>query len=305
MTDIIIEKIPLEEYEHIPFTKNFPSMPILYLEYLQNKEKINKINYPSYKKINSNYKLTEKNDELNEKNDSKSDEENRDEGNEGNEGDEVNEGDEKNEGDKIDKIFGDKNNVSNYTPPTFNELEKNKNRYIEEDEETQKKRNLLYFKYEVLRRIHPNSKIPEFTIHSDPNVMEQKYEMLTKKLSLVSSIENWKRYMIIFVMVSEVLLGKVFNFDMEGFAQQQIISMSTYDKLLVEIAEKNYDITGNSKWSPEIKLFFMLTMNIVIFVVSKFISNKTGSNIIESINNIINGNNKINNENNEREMKEP
>jgi hypothetical protein len=165
----------------------------------------------------------------------------------------------------------------------------------EEDEETQKERNAVYFKYEVLRRMHPNASIPEFTLYSDPKLMSQKYEMLTKKLSLDSSVENWKRYMIVFVMGCEVVLGKI-NFDMEGFAQQQIMSMNTYDQLLVEMAEKSY-VPSGSKWSPEIRLFMMLTMNVVLFVVSKMIFKKTGTNLLGTINSMTNTA--------ERSMKEP
>ena len=113
--------------------------------------------------------------------------------------------------------------------------------------------------------------------------------------SYPSSVENWKRYMIVFVMGCEVALGKV-NFDMEGFAQQQIMSMKTYDQLLVEMAEKSYMPSG-SKWSPEIRLFMMLTMNVVLFVVSKMIFKKTGTNLLGTINSMTNTA--------ERSMKEP
>lgn len=197
------------------------------------------------------------------------------------------------------------------SPPTLEELQKKKNnasgtqaftisrdyRYAEEeDEETQKERNAVYFKYEVLRRMHPNANIPEFTIYSDPKLMAQKYELLTKKLSLESSVDSWKRYMIVFVMGCEVVLGKL-SFDMEGFAQQQIMSMSTYDQLLVEMAEKSYVPSGSSKWSPEVRLFMMLTVNIVLFVISKMIFKKTGTNLLGTINDLTSPQ--------ERKMKEP
>ena len=188
-------------------------------------------------------------------------------------------------------------------PPSLQELQQKKKvtinnaySYAEEDEETQKERNAVYFKYEVLRRMHPNANIPEFTMYSDPKLMSQKYEMLTKKMSLDSSVENWKRYMIVFVMGFEVALGKI-NFDMEGFAQQQIMSMNTYDQLLVEMAEKSYVPSGSSKWSPEVRLFMMLTMNVVLFVVSKMIFKKTGTNLLSTINSMTNTA--------ERSMKEP
>lgn len=178
------------------------------------------------------------------------------------------------------------------TPPTLAELRaRNQTKTLkpsdykypqEEEDEVTQKRNDVFFHYEVLKRMHPNATIPEFTAYSDPEVMAQKYELLAKKLSLDSSVENWKRYMIIFVMGCEVGLGKL-NFDMEGFAQQQIASMNTYDQLLVEMAEKSYVPSGN-RWPVEVRLLMMLTMNIVLFVVSKMIFKRTGTNLLGTIN---------------------
>jgi hypothetical protein len=210
----------------------------------------------------------------------------------------------------LNNLIGDdksSNDESPQFPPTLEELQQKRKikinrdyRYADdESEEVQKERNAVYFKYEVLRRMHPNAHIPEFTMYSDPKIMGQKYELLTKKLSLDSSVDNWKRYMIIFVMGCEVVLGKM-KFDMEGFAQQQIMSMNTYDQLLVEIAEKSYIPTGQSKWSPEIRLFMMLTMNIVLFVVSRMIFKSTGTNLLGPINDL-----STNHVAGERQMKEP
>jgi len=205
---------------------------------------------------------------------------------------------------QLNSLLGETIEHEDELPPTFEELKKKKKikvsdeyRYAEEDEETQKERNAVYFKYEVLRRMHPNAHIPEFTMYSDPKLMGQKYELLTKKLSLESSVDNWKRYMIIFVMGCEVVLGKM-KFDMEGFAQQQIMSMSTYDQLLVEMAEKSYVPTGQSKWPAEIRLLMMLTMNIVLFVVSRMIFKTTGTNLLGTIN-------ELSPQQPERKMKEP
>jgi len=174
--------------------------------------------------------------------------------------------------------------------PTLSDLQRQKKvvidkeyGYAEDDEQTQEERNALYFKYEVLRRMHPNTHIPEVTPYSDPKALKAKYDILTKKLSLNTTVDNWKRYLIVAVMACEVALGKV-NFDMEGFAQQQITQMSTYDQLLVEIAEKNQTPT-QSRWGPEVRLGMMMSLNVVLFVVSKMIFKKTGHNLLGTINN--------------------
>lgn len=337
-----IEKIPLEEFDRVLPRKAFPRMPILYLEFLENKTKVKKEllnkNYvpPSDASVRIKDQRKESRDDRGSRDDrdhhsredhhgSRDDRDSRDDDH-GSRNERSNHQDEprdqndeeRNEEhrssepgsveDKLNSLLGEdepqEKESEDKRPPTLQELQQKKKitisrdyRYAEEeDEETQKERNAVYFKYEVLRRMHPNATIPEFTMFSDPKVMSQKYEMLTKRLSLESSVDNWKRYMIVFVMGCEVVLGKM-SFDMEGFAQQQITSMSTYDQLLVEMAEKSYVPSGSSKWSPEVRLFMMLTMNVVLFVISKMIFKKTGTNLLGTINEM--------SVNQERKMKEP
>lgn len=263
-----INKIPLDDIENIEYPQMFKRMPILYLELMENKEKINK------ELINKPYISPEPEIPIEEP--ILLQEEPQD--------------DEEKLSDKLNDIMGENEQQK---IPTLGELQaKNPKRFKkeytyvnEEDEEITKTRNEIFFHYEVLKRMHPNAHIPEFTAYSDPKIMSEKYELLAKKLSLESSVENWKRYMIIFVMGCEIVLGKL-NFDMKGFAQQQIMSMSTYDSLLVEIAEKSYVPTG-SRWPVEMRLLMMLTMNTVLFIVSKMFAKQTGENLLSHINDLI------------------
>lgn len=307
MGELLIERIPLEDYERVLPHKSFPRMPTLYLELLENKTKVrrellNKLYTPPPAPPKPEEPPQDSSFEQQFRA-SSSDEPEAGDGGFGEGGEREDSSSEKVIEDQLNTLLGeDKQQASAAAPPSLHELQQKKKvtinnsyNYAEEDEETQKERNAVYFKYEVLRRMHPNASIPEFTLYSDPKLMSQKYEMLTKKLSLDSSVENWKRYMIVFVMGCEVVLGKI-NFDMEGFAQQQIMSMNTYDQLLVEMAEKSY-VPSGSKWSPEIRLFMMLTMNVVLFVVSKMIFKKTGTNLLGTINSMTNTA--------ERSMKEP
>jgi hypothetical protein len=176
--------------------------------------------------------------------------------------------------------------------PTLSELEQqgavtrkemaDATRLTIEDEDM--KRELL-FKFDLLRKSYKEQNIPTFTIHSDYKMMCRTYEDTVKRLSLDSSVETYKRYLIGAFMLIEYSFGKWLKFDMKGYTQQQIVSMSSYEKLLIEIGEKAYMPEGE-QWSVEIRLVFLVIINTAFFLVGKMVLNKTGANIMSAINNM-------------------
>ena len=179
-------------------------------------------------------------------------------------------------------------------PPTLTEL-RNQGVYDETDhlrdinqvnmgeQDIEDKKRELLFKFDLLRKSYPNSVIPEFTIHSEIAAMQNAYDDSVRRLSLDSSVENYKTYLIGGFMLVEFIFGNFLGFDMQGFTQQQILSMNSYEKLLIELGEKSYVPTG-SKWPVELRLLFLIIMNAAFFIVSKMIMKKTGANLMNMIN---------------------
>ena len=151
-----------------------------------------------------------------------------------------------------------------------------------EQEEEDAKREIL-FKFDLLRKSYPASSIPEYTIHTDLGTMEKSYSDSVRRLSLDSSVESYKTYLVYGFMGVEFILGNFLGFDMQGFTQQQIISMHSYEKLLIELGEKSYVPSGSS-WPVELRLLFMIIMNAAFFVISKMMMKKTGANLMGMIN---------------------
>jgi len=144
------------------------------------------------------------------------------------------------------------------------------------------KRELL-FKFTLLKKSYPTADIPDYNIHTDYNTMKRSYDDTVRSLSIDSSVENYKTYLMYGFMGCEFLFGNFLGFDMSGFTQQQVSQMSQYEKLLVEIGEKSYVPTG-SKWPVELRLLFLIIMNAAFFIISKMLMKKTGSNILSMFN---------------------
>jgi hypothetical protein len=182
------------------------------------------------------------------------------------------------------------------TVPTLAELEK-RGGYVprvelrdihqtsmNEQQEEDYKREIL-FKFDLLRKSYPMANIPSYTIHTDLQSMQRSYDESVRRLSLDSSVENYKTYLVYGFMGCEFIFGNFLGFDMQGFTQQQITSMNSYEKLLIELGEKSYVPTGK-KWPVELRLLFMIIMNAAFFVISKMIMKKTGANLMGMINNM-------------------
>ena len=179
--------------------------------------------------------------------------------------------------------------------PTLSELERQNKieikrevvdgkRYTNENENLKRE---LMFKFDILRKSYKNTtvEIPSPTIYEDYESMCRQYETTLRRLSLDTSVDNYKTYLTYGFMGMEFVLGNWFKLDMAGYTQQQLASMEKYEHLLIEIGEKRY-IPQGKKWSVEIRLVCVILMNTAMFVVSKQIFQGAGAGILGALNNM-------------------
>ena len=119
----------------------------------------------------------------------------------------------------------------------------------------------------MLKKSYPTANIrQDFTIRSDIHDIKSAYEMSVRRLSMDSKIEKYKSYLMGAFMATEYVFGNFLGFDMQGYTQQQILQMNSYEKLLIEIGEKSYVPESVSKFPVEVRLLFLVVMNAAIFI---------------------------------------
>lgn len=154
---------------------------------------------------------------------------------------------------------------------------RNINSYTIDTESEDKKRELL-FKFDMLKRQYKDTKIPEYTIHSDYNEMTRSYKDQVRKLTLDSSVNSYKKFLVLGFTGVEYILGNFLNLDMKGYASHQMNNMDSYERLLIELGEKTYTPKG-SKWPVEIRLVFTVIINTGVFLVGKMFMKKTSMDL--------------------------
>jgi hypothetical protein len=145
--------------------------------------------------------------------------------------------------------------------------------------ELSKKRDII-FKLKRIKKEYGEASIPDVSEFTELSELERILDDNTRQLKIDSSVESYKKYLIIGFFGMEFLLTTFLKLgDIKGFAQQQMVGINQYEKILVEIGEKN-SMSMESSLSPEFRLLGMVFMNTAVFLGTKMLFKATGSNIM-------------------------
>ena len=194
-----------------------------------------------------------------------------------------------------DKVDGEKSGEAavasdHEDPPSLQDLERKghfrRSKFIPREEidedEDDLKREML-FKLDSLRRSYPHLNIPEMSMYSDSKSIRRTLDSYVKQIYAEGKAEDYQKYLIVGCMVLEWLLSTFLKLPMEGFTQQQIMNIKSYEKLLIELGEKQY-VPQDSQWPVEIRLMIMILINGVIFLISKLLFDP--SNVMNILNSL-------------------
>lgn len=168
-----------------------------------------------------------------------------------------------------------------------------------------KKQELLY-KLNFLKKKYPEHahNIPYMTMNNSLKELEYTYFTELKNLEIDNDVNDYRTYLIGFFMITEFVLGKFLRLDLEGFTQQQMLSMKRYERFLLEIGEKNY-VPEGKKWPVELRLMGFVIIQAATFTATKMILKKTGTNLMGMFNTQAYGQNGGGNEGPKRKMRMP
>ena len=148
--------------------------------------------------------------------------------------------------------------------------------YSKDDEEDLKRE--LLFKIEILKKKYKSINFPEFNIHTDYKLMLREYEDSVKRLNIDSNTEKYRKYLIWGFYIIQFVLGNYMKFDMTGFVEEQLNNMNSYDALLVELGEKNYQPEA-SNYPVEVRLIFTMLIQTAFFLVPRMLLGNSFPNL--------------------------
>lgn len=140
----------------------------------------------------------------------------------------------------------------------------------------------LLTKFDLLRKKYRDGTVPEFTLHSDYEEMLESYNLTVKDLRVNGNIEKYRKYLKYGFFLVEFLLSRGLGFDMAGYVEHQMESMSEYDEILAEIGE---DVTPGwmDSFSPTTRLLMVLIQQTVVFLGIKFVTGGSGLKFLASV----------------------
>jgi hypothetical protein len=142
-----------------------------------------------------------------------------------------------------------------------------------ENQQNEKKRELLA-KFNMLKKQYPNSIAATYalTLHTDLVYMQNLYDETIQQLQIDKKHDSYRNYLMMGFYGVEMILGKFFKLDMEGFTTAQIANMDKYDVLLIELGHKHYIPNAPEKFPVEVRLLGLIIINTLVFLLMKKVS---------------------------------
>jgi hypothetical protein len=129
----------------------------------------------------------------------------------------------------------------------------------------------MLWRFRILKKQYTDAPLPEFNEHSDLNAMKISYDRTIRELYFEDSLSDYQTYLTYAFWGLEFVCVHWMDIkELQGFSQAQSRYQKKYDRLLIELGEKNYTRWG-ARIPVEIRLIGLVIFQAAAFYVGKMI----------------------------------
>ena len=138
----------------------------------------------------------------------------------------------------------------------------------------------LYWKtrLQILKTRFNDVTIPKNVAEVSWQELRKMYYIEMDRVSISKNVDSYKMIMIISFFVLEYIGHKYLKIDITGFSVHSMRTMYRYERLLIELGEKDYSSFAEN-WPVEARLFGMVFVNAIIFCIAKYLFKATGQDM--------------------------
>lgn len=135
----------------------------------------------------------------------------------------------------------------------------------------------LYWKtrLQILKTRFGDVTIPKQCADMEWRSLRKIYYIEMDRVSISKNVEGYKMLMIVMFFILEYVGARFLKLNITGFTVHSLKTMHRYERLLIELGEKDYSSFASS-WPVELKLGGLVLVNAIIFVIAKYIFKFTG-----------------------------
>ena len=124
--------------------------------------------------------------------------------------------------------------------------------------------------------------IPEPDYEGDLDILYAVYERYLRQVYINRNANDYTVYIIILFIVIEFFGTKVLGLPLTGYTINQLSMMNRYERLLIELGEKNYGSMG-SGWPVEIRIILLSLFNAFVFLLVTSLCANMGPEVVNLV----------------------
>jgi hypothetical protein len=140
------------------------------------------------------------------------------------------------------------------------------------------KHNYWKTRMQILKSKFPDVTIPKTVNDLDWSEIRKIYYVEMDRVSITKNVEMYKMAMIVMFFVLEYAGTNYLKIDVKGFSVHSMRSLHRYERLLIELGEKNYSSFADN-WPVEFRLGGMVLVSAIIYCIAKYIFKLTGQDM--------------------------